>query len=91
MLNFTLLTSPELSASSASIILPVSNKEAAVDGPTRLGKKCVAAMPEIYKWSTYYCFHRIAIYSYIDPKNYILRSFTIIHSAYLDVVQFLRS
>ena len=43
---FTLLTSPELSASSAPIIFPVNNKDAAVDGPTRLGRKWVAAIPE---------------------------------------------
>ena len=43
---FTLLTSPELSASSAPIIFPVNNKDAAVDGPTKLGRKWVAAIPE---------------------------------------------
>ena len=47
---YTLLTSPELRASSAPIIFPVNNNDAAVDGPTRPGKKWVAAMPIITNW-----------------------------------------
>ena len=41
-----MLTSPEASASSAPIIFPVSNRDAAVDGPTNVGRKCVAAIPK---------------------------------------------
>ena len=41
----TSLTSPQRRASSAVMSFPVSNREAAVDGPTKLGRKWVAAMP----------------------------------------------
>ena len=43
--ELTSLTSPQRRASSAVMSFPVSNREAAVDGPTKLGRKWVAAMP----------------------------------------------
>ena len=42
-----MLTSPESSASSAPIIFPVNNRDAAVDGPTKVGRKWVAAIPKM--------------------------------------------
>ena len=37
--KLTSLTSPQWRASSAEMSFPVSNREAAVDGPTKLGRK----------------------------------------------------